>query len=431
MECLRTEKEELELNSYDGECMVHGAMPDTPPKFSMPMARRAKQILVVATVIVDALAPLLQEQASKRAGFESSSMVLAETMSYYLGGLLLAILTYGSDGIHICVRPARYLAFLPASFAFSTSNFLTYVAVRGLGASQFYLLAQLRLAILALVHRWRTGIQQPLVAWLSLVQLAFGMVVLVWYKSTDAGGDCSFPGASAASAANSAASVGVASRASQAHAEGVASEHAAFVAGIFALVGVVLTSAFGFVYLEWQLKLHASDPLFVQLHHMNSFGALAALLIHLNHHHDEALPGVSVAQSDAALAGIVNASFAMAPTAASVMPEEVQEGTSFLEVAILLSCIIGRGVLSGSVLKQLDTIAKGLIDVTAIVLCTCLQIWIDPASANGTSVGLQFLMLLSIVSFQQARTQVDRALELPAGAALAIAGTRSANPKAC
>merc|ERR1719433_1600021 len=102
-------------------------------------------------------------------------------MSYYLGGLALATMGSGFAGFRRCVRPWRYIAFLPASAAFSTSNFLTYVAVRGLGASQFYLLAQLRVALLAIILRIWSGVRQPVLAWLALVQLAMGMMVLVWF----------------------------------------------------------------------------------------------------------------------------------------------------------------------------------------------------------------------------------------------------------
>merc|ERR1712113_1292267 len=75
------------------------------------------------------------------------------------------------------------------------------------------------------------------------------------------------------------------------------------------------------------------------------------------------------------------------------------------QIGITWTIIITRGVLGGSILKQLDSIAKGLIDVTAIVLCTAIQIMLDGSeSADGTVIGIQSLMLLSIVSFIIARS---------------------------
>jgi len=124
-------------------------------------------------------------------------MVLAETMSYYIGGLVLAALAGGLGGLRHCLRPARYVAFLPASAAFSASNFLTYVAVRGLGASQFYLLVQLRVAVLAVFARFSSGVRQPVITWFSLCQLAAGMFVLVYYQA-NVGADCGILGSEVA-----------------------------------------------------------------------------------------------------------------------------------------------------------------------------------------------------------------------------------------
>lgn len=45
-----------------------------------------------------------------------------------------------------------------------------------------------------------------------------------------------------------------------------------------------------------------------------------------------------------------------------------------LRVVLSVSCVVARGALNGSVLKKLDALTKGLIDVTAIVLCTLIQV---------------------------------------------------------
>uniref|UniRef100_A0A7S2J1I5 Uncharacterized protein n=1 Tax=Alexandrium andersonii TaxID=327968 RepID=A0A7S2J1I5_9DINO len=94
---------------------------------------------------------------------------------------------------------------------------------------------------------------------------------------------------------------------------------------------------------------------------------------------------------------------AMTATAHQVQRSTFSPGYAW-QIATLWSCIVARGVLSGSVLKQLDSIAKGLIDVTAIVLCTVIQIGVEGSeSADGTVLGIQLLLLLSIVSYVVAR----------------------------
>lgn len=400
----------------------------------------AQVVLICATVLVDALVPLLQEQASKRQGFESSSMVLAETMSYFLGGLFLAICVSGISGVRRCIRPARYVAFLPASFAFSSSNFLTYIAVRGLGASQFYLLAQTRVVLLAVILRFWNGVRQPPLAWLAMVQLAVGVVVLVWYKSTNSEADTCSIGPFVGNAGNASSMSFVAlhgagagklsTRMAKKLAE-VAAERTAFIAGLLSLFGVVLTSGCGFLYLEWQLKAHSQDPLYVQLHQMNSFGAAASLIIHLFHHSGEeaaAAPSQQMAASAGLAALAANATAAAAELAATTTQLAAQSAVAAVEEAAdavsaadasgrlpiswpqlisTLTCIVARGMLGGSVLKQLDSIAKGLIDVTAIVFCTALQILMDPSTANGTILGLECLMLLSILSYVLARGKAN------------------------
>merc|ERR1719162_1036728 len=79
---------------------------------------------------------------------------------------------------------------------------------------------------------WGRPCRTSSVAWISLVQLAVGMVVLVWYKANLGASDCSL---------GSNSSVGQASG-SSANETLAEAERAAFVGGIAALAGVVLTS---------------------------------------------------------------------------------------------------------------------------------------------------------------------------------------------
>jgi len=212
----------------------------------------------------------------------------------------------------------------------------------------------------------------------------------------------------------------------------------AFFWGICALIGVVFSSAFGFIYLEWQLKLHAQDPLYVQLHQLNFFGATVSLIVHVIHRSTlEAGTAHSVQQAAALSAVVANGAGGLNATLATIgnntieaatmlaAPEEAP-GISLFERLILLSCIVARGALSGSVLKRLDAIAKGLIDVTAIVLCTGLQIMLDATKADGTILGIQGLMLMAILNYTVARSSNPRPTTpgLPPGCRGIVAGQR-------
>ena len=64
-----------------------------------------------------------------------------------------------------------------------------------------------------------------------------------------------------------------------------------------------------------------------------------------------------------------------------------------LRVVLSVSCVVARGVLNSSVLKKLDALTKGLIDVTAIVLCTLIQVLAQGRQTDVTAMGLQMMML--------------------------------------
>ncbi|CAL1128241.1 unnamed protein product [Cladocopium goreaui] len=134
------------------------------------------------------------------------------------------------------------------------------------------------------------------------------------------------------------------------------------------MVGVIVTSAFGTLYLERQLK----DPLFVQLHQLNAAGLTGALMVAMRRANE---PDVSDAHPGMELDSDV-------PTAA---PDEESPYLLPLRVALSVSCVVARGALNGSVLKKLDALTKGLIDVTAIVLCTVIQVLVR-VSALGDAL---------------------------------------------
>mmetsp|Transcript_55587 Transcript_55587/g.119998 ORF Transcript_55587/g.119998 Transcript_55587/m.119998 type:complete len:409 (-) Transcript_55587:51-1277(-) len=342
---------------------------------------RPKQLMLVGiTVLIDALAPIVQEHASRSAGFEGSAMVLMESMCYVVGGLLMAVALGGIGGFWRCVQPLRYVAYLPASVAFSSSNFLTYMAVRGLGASQFYLLAQVRVAVLAVFLRVWSGTRQTPLGWLALTQLVAGMVVLVVYKAS--GGSCDMAAIQSVSAS---------------------ATWDEQVEGFLALIGVILTSSFAVMYLEWQLKSSAQDTLYVQLHQMNFFGACATLLIFLGSRKPvpdlNDLGGVSALQGNAS--GFESAAIAVAEELSAAASKRLAEAPpmAYSSAIAIMTVIVARGIMSSLVLKRLDCIAKGLIDVTAIVVCTGIQIVIDGSVKSYTVIGIQVLMLLSVLNY--------------------------------
>jgi len=344
----------------------------------------AKAALIATCVLVDAMAPLLQEQASK--SFPGYFMVLAETVTYFLGGLSLAIMQEGLTGMRKCLRPWRYLSFMPASLAFSWAGFLTYPAIKGFGASQFYLLAQLRVAIIAVFMRIASQIQQPVTVWISLLQLVLGMVVLVWYKAGAVAGEvgCHFLPAEALKA-------GAASADSAPEESEVETDHVSFFISFGAMLGVIVTSAFGTLYLERQLKAAPKDPLFIQLHQLNAVGLTGALCVTFQSLHKAASETFSEDLDGAAL------------TATPDLEASSHHHFLPLRVVMSVSCVVARGVLNGSVLKQLDALTKGLIDVTAIVLCTLIQVLAQGRQTDATAMGLQMLMLLSVLGFVTGR----------------------------
>lgn len=345
----------------------------SPPPSSQGTSSKAA--LIATCVLVDAMAPLLQEQASK--SFPGSLMVLGETLTYFFGGLSLAVMWEGLHGMRRCFQPLRYLAFMPASLAYSWAGFMTYPAIKGFGASQFYLLAQLRVAIIAVFMRWASRVRQPATVWISLTQLVLGMVVLVWYKAGAVAGEvgCHFLPAAALQAVPTSESES-------------SEDQVSFMLSFAAMVGVIVTSAFGTLYLERQLKASSKDPLFVQLHQLNAVGLTGALLVAMRSSQKE--PELRDLDSDV-------------PTAAPV--EDLDPSSPFLplRVALSVSCVVARGALNGSVLKKLDALTKGLIDVTAIVLCTVIQVLAQGRQTDVTAMGLQMMMLLSVLGFVSAR----------------------------
>lgn len=230
--------------------------------------------------------------------------------------------------------------------------------------------------------RIASHVRQPANVWISLLQLVLGMIVLVWYKAGAVAGEvgCHFLPAHALRPAGSEGETQ----------EG--EEQVSFMLSFAAMVGVIVTSAFGTLYLERQLKASSKDPLFVQLHQLNAAGLTGALMVSMRRANE---PDVSDAHPGMELDSDV-------PTAAPVRDEESPYLLP-LRVALSVSCVVARGALNGSVLKKLDALTKGLIDVTAIVLCTVIQVLAQGRQTDVTAMGLQMMMLLSVLGFVSAR----------------------------
>lgn len=197
-------------------------------------------------LVVYTLTGFLQERVSRAPDFNGPLLVMCETGAYVVGGLLWACLERGREGLRNCVRPARYLAFLPASLAFFAMNFLQYPSLRVFGVVNHALLCQLNLAVMAVIlFLWKNQRFLP-VQWASLAHLSLGLLFLVL-------------------SAPSAVALGP--------------EQLSF--GLLAVAACIGASAFASLYLEATLKASAADAIFVQLHQMNLVQAVSALALFL------------------------------------------------------------------------------------------------------------------------------------------------------
>lgn len=321
-------------------------------------------------------------------------MILAECGSYVVGGIALAGSTLGPRGVRRCFNFRRYALFLPASLAFSFGNFLTYPAVRGLGASCFALMAQLRIVLIALLsHFWR-GSRKSMTEWFLLIQLALGIVVVAVLRQDNAE-DMELP----------------------------AAEMEGLRTGILALWGVIFLSALGIFYLEGVLKATAEDPLCIQIHQLYFSGCCSAMFAFLgsdvnsqvpdlSHPQQALLAAAAVANSTVTSAVLETASAAPAVTAVGGLRRRLEallvadqptvpgEGAGFSPIILVLwALVVVRGVLNGVILKNLDSVSKVLIDVTSIILCTTLEVVFNGMEVDTKMTCLQAMILLSIISY--------------------------------
>jgi len=345
------------------------------------------RILVAVDIAVAGLCPWLQGLAARSSGFDSTTMILAEAGCYVLGGIAVAGSTLGPPGIRRCCNLRRYAMFLPASLAYSFCNFLTYPAVKGLGASCFTLMVQLRIVLFALLSHFWHGSKKSMTQWLSLIQLSIGMVVVAVLRQ-DYAEDVELP----------------------------AAEMEGFRTAILALGGVIFLSAFGVFYLEGALKATAEDPVYIQVHQFNFFGCCCAMFAFLGKNVNSEVHDVSKQVLVAAANSTENSIAFLSVTAPAAavgslsrrldallvadQPPVPVEGAGFSPFILVLWAItVLRGVLSSVILKNLDSVSKGLIDVTSIILCTTLEIVFEGRVIDPKMTCLQAMILLSIISY--------------------------------
>mmetsp|Transcript_90991 Transcript_90991/g.180923 ORF Transcript_90991/g.180923 Transcript_90991/m.180923 type:complete len:319 (-) Transcript_90991:184-1140(-) len=126
---------------------------------------------IVLSVASQSCAPLLQQVVMTNSVIPKTSLVFAEQLVYLIGGFVLS----GFE----CIRPAAYVAFLPAAVCFVITNIFTLQAVNALGAPQFALLNQLCLIGTALLQRALCGRRRTPLEWLALCQLVLAMCVFM------------------------------------------------------------------------------------------------------------------------------------------------------------------------------------------------------------------------------------------------------------
>jgi len=327
-----------------------------------------------------------------------------------IGSLVAALLLGGTPQLKQCLNPRKYLLFMPVSLAFLAGNFLAYIAVGGLGVSQFFLLSQLRVALSAVVLRIWKGVKQSSVEWIALLQLSVGLIVLIQlqpaepanaqisHSDTEAlkcsGADTSialmtinhhsmcwrkpYPWlpkkmcwgapqpsnhtAEAKMALDDAAAVG---------AEVMIAPDEGLLNAFLALAGILLSSTFAFIYMEAQLKKNQSDSCIVSLHHLNFFGGVASFGLY---------------------AFRVGTNFG-----------KLLEGWNLGTLGYLMLCV-SRGVMCPVVLKFFDSVVKGLTDIAAMVCVCILQIAVDGKPIHGPTVGLQLVLVLSVAMYLSARS---------------------------
>jgi drug/metabolite transporter (DMT)-like permease len=317
--------------------------------------------LILVAIAVDGTIPWLQGVVARNPSFQPSAMVLVETSTYVFGGLAVAGCMEGRAGIERCLSLKKYISYMPAALAFSICNVLTYIAVKGIGASQFVLLVQLRVVVVAVLGCVMFGQRRSLLEWVTLVQLALSMCVLVGVEALLGHHD---------------------------EPEAV-QNNAQFYSSAAALAGVVVLCGFAYVYMEGQLKA-SNEPLYIQQHQLSFFGMATSFWLYTVHRlaphnlvHAHKAPEQPVGESRSQCAAMV----------------------------ALLALVVSRGLLTSLVLKKFDSVIKGLVDVASIVYCALLQLLFDGLTMDRTTAGLQFVVLMSIVQYFLLRPAPDRGAE--------------------
>jgi len=365
-----------------------------------------KAFVFIFTVVVVTLASWLQERVSRTDGLARESLVLTETGAYVFGGFVVSAIQGGRAQAMRCLDVKQYVRFMPVSLAFLAGNFLTYTAVQGLGASQFFLLSQLRVALTAVILWVWKGVHQSAAEWIALMQLCVGLMLLVHLNLASGSPSVGYADGVHASiellaperhamcprrcypwqprmemcwdskkaareAIQMAASAAAELEGQLDFQDDSGQDFQDLQQSLLAFVGCLLSSAFAFIYMEAQFKARKSESMAVKLHQLNMCGAATTLCLRV------------YSSGSLSFAGLF-------------------DGWT-VGVVFFWALCVARGVMCSVIIIVFDSVVKGIADITAMICVCVLQVVVDNAEMDVNRAGLQLMLVLSIAVYLSAR----------------------------
>ena len=179
--------------------------------------------------------------------------------------------------------------------------------------------------------------------------------------------------------------------------------------GFAALTGLILLSAFALFYMQGGLKENAAEAIYVQPHQLNFFGCATSLVLVF-------CKRMTSMDGPALDSGLSVSTTASAPGCArhpglrgwrrlgsSPMPGSL-DGWDFC-MWLLLLLVVARGVMCTVVLKKLDCVTTYLVDVSSIIVCTALPLFIDGMAVDRVTLGLLLVIRLCIMQYFTAKVK--------------------------
>jgi len=201
---------------------------------------------MVAMVVVQTTAPLLQEVVAKNSLIPTSAFVFAEQLTYLTGGFIFS----GRE----CFQPAEYLAFFPGAICYVIANLCTFQSVNALGGAQCALLSQVCLISTAMLQRVLCGRRRTSLEWLALFQLVLAMCIFMHLNQPDGSSSVTKQQVSDAAPRDA-------------------------VKGMFYMAVVISTLSMATICTETQLKRKAATPFAAQMHQNAFFQAFVAFFV--------------------------------------------------------------------------------------------------------------------------------------------------------